>query len=70
VVMEFWPYGLRRAGGLELVEQLVADNYVRIVDLHSHDKGVGPELLPASDLRSLGGRLSGIANTDLVLLPG
>jgi FkbM family methyltransferase len=70
VVMEFWPYGLRRAGGLELVEELVATHYERIVDMHSLDDGAGPELLPAASIGSLAPRLSGIQHTDLVLLPG
>ncbi|HET8673606.1 MAG TPA: FkbM family methyltransferase [Thermoleophilaceae bacterium] len=69
VVMELWPYGLRRAGGLELVERLVAESYERIVDMHSHDEGAGPELLPASAIASVAARLGGIANTDLILLP-
>jgi len=69
VVMELWPYGLRRAGGLELVERLVAEHYERIVDMHTFDEGVGPELLPASEIGTVAERVSGILHTDLVLLP-
>lgn len=69
VVMEFWPYGLRRAGGLELVQDLVSEHYERIVDLHSFDEGVGPEVLPASEISAIAGRLKGILHTDLILLP-
>jgi FkbM family methyltransferase len=69
VVIEFWPYGLRRAGGLELLQRVVADRYETIVDLHSHDPGVPPEVLRADQLDKVTARLHGIANTDLVLLP-
>jgi FkbM family methyltransferase len=69
VVMEFWPYGLRRAGGLELVQDLVSQHYERIVDMHPFDEGVEPELLPASAISAVAKRVTGTLHTDLVLLP-
>jgi FkbM family methyltransferase len=68
VVMEFWPYGLRRSGGLELVQDIVSQHYERIVDLHSFDE-VGPEVLPASEIATIAKRVKGILHTDLILLP-
>jgi hypothetical protein len=33
VLIEYWPQGLRAAGGLESLEQLVISSYARFVDL-------------------------------------
>lgn len=69
VVMEFWPYGLRRSGGLELVERLASEHYERVVDMHSLEDDVAPEVVPASEIRRIAQRIRGIEHTDLVLLP-
>jgi FkbM family methyltransferase len=69
VVTEFWPYGLRRAGGLEMLAGTVAGAAARVVDL---DTG---EDVPPRDLLAHAARVSAraatddAAFTDLLLLP-
>jgi hypothetical protein len=33
VVLEYWPYGLQRAGGLDLLHSIIAENYSTVIDL-------------------------------------
>jgi FkbM family methyltransferase len=33
LVMEFWPYGLRRAGGLEALQAMLQEHYTHVIDL-------------------------------------
>jgi FkbM family methyltransferase len=80
VVMEFWPYGLRRLGGLDELSSLVAEHYTSILDLRAEpDPGAAdgsgslaaPGPIPADQLGSLRPRYEAdTAYTDLLLLPG
>jgi hypothetical protein len=47
--MEYWPDGLRRAGGLDALHALIAEHYSHVIDLNTRQAGP-PRLLPAGDL--------------------
>jgi FkbM family methyltransferase len=73
VITEYWPYGLRRAGGLELFHTLVAEHFRTVIDLGSGG-GHGLQRLPAGEVASLASRYvveddSRESTTDLLLLP-
>ena len=68
VVIEYWPYGLRRADGLTLLHDLVATYYRRVVDVRASLTGDRVVDLPASDLPELATRYNGESYTDLVLV--
>jgi hypothetical protein len=66
VLIEYWPQALRASGGLESLEQIVASNYARFVDLR-----VDPDAAcarAAGELPSLRQRYSDGSFTDLLLL--
>jgi FkbM family methyltransferase len=64
-VVEYWPYGLRAAGSLDRLHELLPERFARFVDLRA---GGGPR--PAAEAASLAGRYSGVQGfTDLLLLP-
>lgn len=67
VVVEYWPYGLRRAGGLDLFHEQVAAGFERVVDVRAEP----PRSLAAGEVAGLEGGYGGdqFASTDLVLLP-
>lgn len=70
VVMEYWPYGLRRAGGLRELSGLVAEHYTSIVDLRLEPASGGCRPIPPDQLDSLQVRYEAdTAFTDLLLLP-
>jgi FkbM family methyltransferase len=52
IAMEYWPYGLRRAGGLELLHELIATHYSYVLDI-SPPGGSGPRVLRADELPGL-----------------
>ena len=65
MVVEYWPYGLRRAGGAELLHDLVAAAYTTFVDVRDGD----PRHRPVSELPALASRYVGPGDyTDLLLL--
>lgn len=68
VVVEYWPYGLRRARGLTLLHDLIGDAYRTVVDIRASMTGSGPAEVPASQINMLSGRYDGEAYTDLLLL--
>lgn len=68
VAIEYWPYGLRRAEGLTLLHELIADSYRTVVDVRASMTGSGPAEVPASEVHTLDGRFRGEAYTDLLLL--
>ncbi len=64
IVMEYWPYALRRADSLGLLEQLVEDNYSHFLDLSEPSRGI----VESSAIADLGRTLSGPhATTNLIL---
>jgi FkbM family methyltransferase len=68
VVVEFWPYALSRAGGLELFESLVCDHYSHFVDTRATQAFGHNALQPVRLLPKLKERYAGPALTDLILL--
>lgn len=67
LVMEYWPYGLRRAGGLERLHELLGAAYPHFIDARSANK---PERQPTSALPELAATYPGVDDyTDLLLLP-
>ena len=63
VVCEYWPYGLRRAGGLERFNATVATAFSEVVDARAGDP------LPASRVAELEDRYTGERYSDLILVP-
>lgn len=71
LVAEYWPAGLRDAGGLDLFTELVGGAYARFVDLGGPEGVPRGEVLPIAELDAVEGRLPHAdAHTDLLLLPG
>lgn len=70
VLTEYWPYGLRRAGGLDRFHALVADGYGTVIDLCSN-RDKPPFALPAARVAQLADRYSEefTSYSDLLLLP-
>ncbi|MCW2606214.1 MAG: FkbM family methyltransferase [Frankiales bacterium] len=64
-VVELWPYGLRRAGGLELFQETVRRDFGAFVDVRSERS----EPQSTDRLEDVVRGLEGLAHTDLVLLP-
>lgn len=68
VVIEYWPYGLARANGLELLESMIVANYTTVVDM-PRTSDSKPDLLAAGDMSHLRTRYTGRDGyTDLLLL--
>lgn len=65
IVCEYWPYGLRRAGGLDLFHELLLNARPAIVDLGAQQHGA----ISAVDLPRIGACCRGVAFTNLLLLP-
>lgn len=61
IVFELWPYGLRRADGVEAVTELAAAAYSSAVDLRD-----GTRHAPG-EIGNIAARLSGIDYTDILL---
>lgn len=68
VVVEYWPYGLRRADGLDLLHQLVAENYRQVIDVRASLAGHTVVAVRAADVGDLAHRFGGETYTDLLLL--
>ena len=65
IVCELWPYGLRRADGLERFCALIAGSRSEFVDLGKP----GSDARTTAGLPDLAGTLEGMIFTDLLLLP-
>jgi FkbM family methyltransferase len=66
LVIEFWPYALRRSGGLEGLVNTISSTYSKLLDL-GKDPPDAPR--PAADIARLVDEYWGIAQTDLLLIP-
>lgn len=64
VVIEFWPYGLERSGGLERLERIIARDYDCFVDLRSRT----PERQAVGQIGALRESIRAPYFTDLLLL--
>jgi FkbM family methyltransferase len=65
VVIEFWPYGLRRAGGLESLLETISTAFGLFLDLDDPDRSPRP----ATEVAQLASAYSGLSHTDLLLIP-
>jgi FkbM family methyltransferase len=63
VFCEYWPYGLRRAGGLDRFHSIVAASFSEVIDAR------GEEALPAARVAELADRYPGELYSDLILVP-
>ena len=63
VFCEYWPYGLRRAGGLDRFHAIVAASFSEIIDAR------GDTALPAARVAELADRYRGERYSDLILVP-
>lgn len=68
VVVEYWPYALSRAGGLESFENIVSENYTHFVDTRAAVGLDHKAVLPVRALANLKERYPGPALTDLLLI--
>lgn len=66
IVLEYWPYGLRRADGLDRLHALIAGSGRRIIDLRASLTEDRP--VDVDDLAALAERYTGQTYTDLALL--
>jgi FkbM family methyltransferase len=69
IILEYWPYGLHRAAGLELLHQLMRDSGRRIIDLRDALRCGTLQVLSRTELHALPERYPNHKYTDLVLLP-
>jgi FkbM family methyltransferase len=67
-VLEYWPYALARAGGLERLYRLVASHYRLVVDLRASVRANAVIQCPADRLSELEHAYPGDLYTDLILL--
>lgn len=66
--IEYWPYGLRRADGLDLLHRTVAKHFSRAIDLRATASNSQVELA-AADIEQLADSYPAERYTDLLLLP-
>ena len=67
-VIEYWPYALTRAGGLERLHRLIEDNFSGVVDIRNSLKHDKPVVLTAGQVDTLPQHETHWY-TDLILLP-
>jgi hypothetical protein len=68
IIMAYWPYGLRRAAGLELLHQLMRDSGRRIIDLRDALRCGRLQVLSRTELHALAERYPNQPYADLALL--
>ena len=68
-IVEYWPYGLRRADGLDLFHELVADRCRRVIDVRASAWERKVVDVHPAELGQLEARYNGpVGYTDLILL--
>ena len=68
IAIEYWPYGLRRVDGLDLLHGLIARNFSRVVDVRASMVAGRLIDLPANSVPELVGRYEHESYTDLLLI--
>lgn len=68
IILEYWPYGLRRADGLDLLHRLIEENYRTVVDLRASQNAGQVVRLDAAAIRELESHYCGLTQTDILLL--
>ncbi len=76
IMMEYWPYGLRRAGGLDALHELIRATYSHVIDV-SPPHGPAPRLIRSDQLPQLEAEYGWtrdpedpLPGTDLILMRG
>lgn len=69
VIAEYWPYQLRRTGGLQLLHSLIAEHYDLVIDVRDQSGGKA-NVLAAIDVHELEARYPApkATATDIILL--
>lgn len=67
VVTEYWPYGLRRAGGTQRLHEIIASHYREVVDIRASSTDKRTVRISSDDIASLETKYSEDF-TDLMLL--
>jgi FkbM family methyltransferase len=67
-VIEYWPYGLTRAAGLDRLHRLVAERFSTAVDVRRSQEREEPVIMDPADIPRVGAEL-GSGYTDFILLP-
>ncbi|MDQ6775570.1 MAG: FkbM family methyltransferase, partial [Actinomycetota bacterium] len=68
VIVEYWPYGLRLADGLDLLHSLIAENFDLVIDVRDADRDGKARSFPARDVGQLEQRYTDDSFTELILL--
>ncbi len=68
VVAEYWPYGLKRSGGLALFHALVGEHYRCVLDVRASVRSDSLVTVPAADMDRLQSEYGQADFTDLILL--
>lgn len=68
IISEYWPYGLRRADGLDLFHEIVANNYRRVIDIRASEAAGSVVEIAASQIADLADRYPNETYTDVLLL--
>jgi FkbM family methyltransferase len=68
-LIEYWPYALRRARGLEILNRQVSDRFSARVDVRASIQAGSPQFVTADGLEDLVERLGDREYTDLILIP-
>lgn len=69
VVTEYWPYGLDRAGGAELFNGLIRENYRGFVVIRAGGRVPEGAAFSAKNIDSVAARIGSKGSADLLLLP-
>lgn len=68
VMLEYWPYGLERSGGLTMLHELISANYRTVVDVRASMAADRVVTHDAARIHELGTGLRGTSFTDIALL--
>ncbi len=68
-VIEYWPYALTRAGGLDRLHAAIPKHFARAIDIRRSQEAGRSVVVEMDDLAGFGGSLD-IWYTDLLLMPG
>lgn len=67
-VIEFWPYGLRRASGLDQLCATIAGTFRTVIDVRASEQSGTAVELPAVQVSTLVEAYDGVSFTDLILI--
>jgi FkbM family methyltransferase len=62
-VIEYWPYGLERAGGLEILHSVIESSFTTVIDVRTGSRYSSAEMARVADA------YTGHTYTDLALIP-